>query len=194
MYELLTPGTQVVLKEVLKSSRKTSFDLIGVIHNDQIISIDSRVPNKLVLKALMNREIEEFSEYNTIQPEYSYGDSRFDFLLLNNDKKCLLEVESCTLVKDGVALFPDAPTERGRRHVRMLTEVKKEGYRASMLFIVQRTDAQVFTLNDKADPEFETYLRNAFFKGIDVFAYDSEFVETRNILKRKVEVDLDLRI
>jgi sugar fermentation stimulation protein A len=192
MYELLNLGTKVILKEVLKDSRKTSYDLIGVLHNGQIVSIDCRVPNKLVYKALLNREIKEFSEFNIIQPEHRYGHSRFDFLLLNNQKKCLLEVKSCTLVRDGVALFPDAPTERGRRHVKMLTEAKKEGYIASVLFIIQRTDAKVFTINYNTDPKFGKSLRNAFLKGVNVLAYGSEFVKNRITLKRKVKVDLDL--
>lgn len=84
-------------------------------------------------------------------------------------------MKSCTLVKDSVALFPDAPTERGRRHVRTLVEAKKGGYRTCVLFIVQRTDAQVFAPNDEIDPEFGKALRNAFLEGVEIFAYCSEF-------------------
>ena len=136
MRELLTPGAKVILREVLKKNRKTEYDLIGVFYNDQTVSVDSRVPNKLVLEALKNRDIEELSEYNIVKPEYGYGHTRFDFFLANQHESCLLEVKSCTLVKDGVALFPDAETERGRRHVTDLAKAKKEGYRACVLFIV----------------------------------------------------------
>jgi len=125
MHELLTPGTEVVLREVLKENRKTDYDLIGVFHNGQMVSVDSRVPNKLILEALRNREIEELSDYNTIKPEYGYGHTRFDFFLANEHERCLLEVKSCTLVKDGVAMFPDAKTERGRRHVRDLAKARE---------------------------------------------------------------------
>ena len=190
MHELLTPGTEVILREVLKENRKTDYDLIGVFYNAQMVSVDSRVPNKLVLEALKNRDIEELSQYNTIKPEYGYGHTRFDFFLANGHESCLLEVKSCTLVKDGVAMFPDAETERGRRHVRDLVKAKKEGYRACVLFIVQRTDAQVFSPNDETDPEFGRVLREAAAEGVEVYAYYSEFAENRITLKGKVRVEL----
>ncbi|MFQ6081042.1 MAG: DNA/RNA nuclease SfsA [Candidatus Bathyarchaeia archaeon] len=193
MHELLTPGTEVILREVLKENRKTDYDLIGVFYKGQMVSVDSRVPNKLVLEALKNRDIEELSEYNVIKPEYGYGHTRFDFLLTNQHERCLLEVKSCTLVKDGVALFPDAETERGRRHVRELMKAKKEGYRACVLFIVQRTDAHVFAPNDETDPEFGKVLRNAAVKGVEVYAYYSEFIGNTITLKGKVRVELDPR-
>jgi len=190
MHELLTLGTKVILREVLKENRKTSHDLIGVFYDGQMVSVDSRVPNKLVLEALRNRDIEELSEYNAIKPEYGYGRTRFDFLLSNKYEQCLLEVKSCTLVKDGVAMFPDAKTERGRRHVRDLVKAKKEGYRACVLFIVQRTDAQVFSPNDETDPEFGEALRDAAADGVEVYAYYSKFAEDRITLKGKVKVGL----
>lgn len=174
MYELLIPGTEVFLREVLKENRKTGYDLIGVFYNGQMVSVDSRVPNKLVLEALKNRDIEEFSEYNIIKPEYGYGHTRFDFFLANEHEKCLLEVKSSTLVKDGVAMFPDAETERGRRHVRDLVKAKKEGYRACVLFIVQRTDAYAFAPDDETDPEFGKVLRNAAVEGVEIYAYKIE--------------------
>jgi len=191
MHELLTPGTEVILREVLKENRKTDHDLIGVFYNGQMVSVDSRVPNKLVLEALKNRDITELSEYNIIKPEYGYGHTRFDFFLTNEHERCLLEVKSCTLVKDGVAMFPDAETERGRRHVRDLVKAKKEGYRACVLFIVQRTDAKVFTPNDETDPEFGKVLRDAAVEGVEVYAYYSEFIENKITLKGKVKVKLE---
>jgi len=174
MHELLTPGTKVILREVLKENRKTDYDLIGVFYNSQRVSVDSRVPNKLVLEALKNRDIKELSEYNIIKPEYGYGHTRFDFFLANKHERCLLEVKSSTLVKDGVAMFPDAETERGRRHVTDLLKAKKEGYRACVLFIIQRTDAHVFAPNDETDPEFGKVLRDAAMKGVEVYAYKME--------------------
>jgi len=193
MQELLTPGTEVILRKVLKENRKTSYDLIGVFHNGQIVSVDSRVPNKLVLEALKNRDIEELLEYNIIKPEYGYGHTRFDFFLANEHEKCLLEVKSCTLVKDGVAMFPDAKTERGRRHMRDLVKAKKEDYRACILFIVQRTDAHVFVPNDETDPKFGKVLRDAAVRGVEVYAYCSELIENKIALREKVRVKLGVR-
>jgi len=108
----------------------------------------------------------------------------------NGHESCLLEVKSSTLVKDGVAMFPDAETERGRRHVRDLVKAKKEGYRTCVLFIVQRTDARVFSPNDETDPEFGKVLRGAAVEGVEVYAYYSEFTGDRITLKGKVRVEL----
>jgi len=190
MYELLIPGTEVVLTEVTGRGRKTSHDLIGVYYKGQRISVDSRVPNKLVLEALKNRDLPEFSEYAIIKPEHPYGHTKFDFLLSDGWKPCLLEVKSCTLVKDGVAMFPDAKTERGARHVKDLLRAKDEGYRACILFIVQRTDALVFSPADEVDPEFGRALRHAAKQGVEVYAYCSEFVGDEIILSGRVKVEL----
>ncbi|MFQ5975377.1 MAG: DNA/RNA nuclease SfsA [Candidatus Hydrothermarchaeales archaeon] len=190
MEELLVSGKLVVLKKVLKEDRKTSYDLIGVHHKNQIISIDSRIPNKLVFDALKNRKMIEFSGYNSIKMEPRYGNSRLDFLLYNDSEMCLLEVKSCTLVKDGRALFPDAPTERGRRHLMELIKAKKEGLRSCILFLIQRTDAKVFSPNDKTDPKFGMALREAEKEGVDIYAYSSEFKDNKIILKGKIRVDL----
>jgi len=190
MHELLIPGIEVILRAVVKEDRKTDYDLIGVFCNGQVVSVDSRVPNKLVLEALKNGDIEELSEYNIIKPEYGYGHTTLDFFLANGHERCLLEVKSCTLVKNGVALFPDAETERGRRHVRDLMKAKKEGYRACVLFVVQRADVHMFAPNDETDPEFGKVLREAAVEGVDVYAYCSEFVGNKITLKGRVKAEL----
>jgi sugar fermentation stimulation protein A len=189
MHELLIPGVEVILREENKQNRKTFYDIIGVVNNDEIVSVDTRVPNKLVFEALKNGDIEELSEYNDIKPEYSYGNSRFDFLLMNGNK-CLLEVKSCTLVRDEIALFPDAPTVRGRRHLKELVKAKKEGYRACIIFIIQRKNAKLFCTNDETDPEFGKTLRYGLSNGIEAFAYYSEFDGKRIDLKGKIKIDL----
>jgi sugar fermentation stimulation protein A len=192
MYELLIPGTEVFLRKVTEEKRKTCYDLIGVAYNGQLVSLDSRVPNKLVLEALRNRDIAELSEYTVIKPEFSYGHSRLDFFLANKRESCLLEVKSSTLVKDGVAMFPDAVTERGRRHVNELVKAKKEGYRACILFLVQRTDAHAFTPSDETDPKFGKALRNAVNEGVEVYAYKTEIAHNFSgiTLSSRLKVDL----
>jgi len=192
MHELLAPGTEVIVREVLKENRKTSYDLIGVFYNGQMVSVDSRVPNKLVLEALKNRDIKELSGYNIIKPEYGYGHTRFDFFLANEHESCLLEVKSSTLVKDGVAMFPDAKTERGRRHVRDLVKAKKEGYRACVLFIVQRIDAHLFAPNDETDPEFGKVLRDAAVKGVEVYAYKVDISPAFSLFSLSSKLDVCL--
>ncbi|MEE8323479.1 MAG: DNA/RNA nuclease SfsA [Candidatus Bathyarchaeia archaeon] len=189
--ELLFPGSEVLLSEVsVKRHRKTKYDLIGVILDDQVVSVDTRVPNRLVLEALRNRELDEFLEYNVIRPEYRYSHSRIDFFLANDVERCLLEVKSCTLVVEGVAIFPDAPTERGRRHLSELIKAKREGWRACILFVVQRSDAQRFAPNDATDPAFGALLRKAVKEGIEVYAYVARFIGHKIMLNGKIEVEL----
>ena len=182
MHELLVSGAAVILREVLKENRKTSYDLIGVSYNGQWVSVDSRVPNKLVLEALRNRDIEELTEYSIIKPEYGYGHTRFDFFLANERESCLLEVKSATLVKDGVAMFPDAVTERGTRHMKDLVKAKKEGYRACVLFLVQRTDTYSFAPDDETDPKFGKALRTAAAEGVEICAYKMEISRNFSLL------------
>lgn len=188
--ELLIPGAKVLLKGVSKVERKTSYDLIGICKTGQKISIDSRVPNILLLKALRNGDLKEFSKYNVIRPEWNYGHTRFDFFLTDGLERCLLEVKSCTLVRNGRALFPDAPTERGRRHLIDLMDALRRGYRACVLFLVQRIDAKMFSPNDSTDVEFGDLLRQAAAEGVEVYAYLSEFTGNEVMLREKVEVDL----
>lgn len=188
MKELLTPGVEVFAKEANNPNRKTKYDLIGVIHKGELVSLDTRVPNKLVFEALKNKDIKEFSMYDFVKPEHKYGSSRFDFLLSNSNEKCLLEVKSCSLVEDGVALFPDAPTLRGKRHLLELIEAKKKGYRTCVLFVVQRVNAHVFGPNDKTDPDFGEAFRKALKNGVEAYAYYSEFSGNKIFLKGRVAV------
>jgi sugar fermentation stimulation protein A len=190
LIELLTPGAEVILRETKKGKRKTSHDLIGVYHKGEQISVDTRAPNKLVLEALKNRDLPEFSGYTMIKPEHPYGHTRFDFFLSDEQKPCFLEVKSCTLVKEGVAMFPDAKTERGVRHLTDLLRAKNEGYRACMLFMIQRTDARVFSPDDEIDPEFGETLRGAAEQGVEVYAYCSDFLGDKIVLKGRIKVEL----
>jgi sugar fermentation stimulation protein A len=177
MRELLTLGTKVTLRKAEKENRKTRFDLIGVIHNGHRVSLDSRLPNRLILSALRNRNLGEFVGYDTIIPEYIYDHTRFDFFLTDGNERCLLEVKSTTLIEEEVAMFPDAVTARGRRHVNNLTKAKGEGYRACVLFVVQRDDARAFAPCDKVDPKFGEALRNAAANGVEVYAYKTNISE-----------------
>lgn len=191
--ELLVSGVKVILREgATATGRKTVYDIIGVYCNGVIVSVDSRVPNKLVLAALKHGDLPEFRGYSGVKAEYSYGHARFDFLLYEGSavKPCLLEVKSCTLVRDGVAMFPDAPTERGARHVLELSKALDEGFRAAVLFVIQRGDAVVFTPNDEMDPRFGAALREAVRHGVEVYAYRARFTGDGIVLDGRVEVRL----
>jgi sugar fermentation stimulation protein A len=185
--ELLYPGAELILAKRQATHRKTDYDVVGVNHMNQSISIDSRIPNRLVYAALKKQEIQELSEYTSVQPEYTYGDSRIDFRL-SNSETCLLEVKSCTLVLQDTALFPDAPTVRGRRHVEELIEAHKTGKRACILFLIQRTDAHRFSPNGQRDPEFADIFRRAIEQGVEAYAYTSAFIEDRIELRGRIPV------
>ena len=166
--------------------------MIRVSYNGQRVSLDSRLPNKLVLEALRNKDILELPEYTMIKPEFSYEHSRFDFFLANKHESCMLEIKSSTLVKDGVAMFPDAVTERGRRHINELAKATKEGFRACILFLVQRTDTNAFAPSDETDPKFGKALRNAANRGVEVYAYKTEIANNFSsiTLSSRLKVDL----
>ena len=115
--EILIPGATIILREENNSSRKTKFDLIGVYKGERFINIDSQIPNKVVEEALKLKKIKALSRFDLIEREKNFGNSRFDFRLKNEEKEYYLEVKGVTLEKDGGTMFPDAPTERGRKHL-----------------------------------------------------------------------------
>ncbi len=187
--ELLTPRAKMLLMPHEEPGRKTNFDSAAIYHDDILVSIDSRVPNKLIHEALTNGELEAFSGYRDVRAEYVYGDSRFDFLL-TSPGRCLLEVKSCTLVRDGVALFPDAPTERGRRHMEHLIEAKKEGFRSCVIFVVQRSDAKRFSPNREMDEAFSNALERARDSGVEIMAFSCSVDRSGIKLDKEIPVFL----
>lgn len=170
--ELFVPGAEVYLTEVEGAHRATRFDLSLVKYKGRLVSVDARIPNKVVADAIDNRELKEFEGYRVLKREVKFGDSRLDILLHNElGDKCFVEIKSVTLVVDGNARFPDAPTERGARHVSELVRAKAEGCRAAVVFLIQREDAVSFTPNDSTDHEFGEALREAYKKGVEIYAF-----------------------
>jgi len=191
MRELLLPGAVVLLLESDNPDRRTRYDLVAVETPDVRVSVDSRVPNAILAEALAAGAIQEFLDYDIVRPEYTWGSSRFDFLLENDDGKALVEVKGCTLVKDdGLALFPDAPTERGVRHVRELTRATMEGIATYVVVIVQRSDGRVFAPNDGTDRAFGDALREAHEAGVGVMAFGTRVTREGVDLTGPMDVDL----
>lgn len=190
MEELFKAGKIVYLLEKNAADRKTCYDLIIVKHNGKMVSVDSRVPNKVVQEAIKSSIIPEFEGYSVRFKEYSFLNSRLDFLLEAPSKKSiLLEVKSCTLVKGNEAFFPDAPTKRGVRHINDLIQALPEK-RAVIFFLIQRDDACIFKPNKTTDPGFADALRNAKTYGLEIIAYNS-LVTLDNIhLNQKMAVFL----
>ncbi len=172
LLELLVPGRRAILVERPAPGRKTSYDLSLVEYDGRWVSVDARLPNDLVEEALRAGRLDVLAGYPALRREVTYGHSRFDFLLESPQRPpCLVEVKSITLVLDGLGCFPDAVTERGRRHLNELARASKEGYRAAVLFCVQRDDAKGMRPHDESDPAFGQALRDAVAQGVEVYAF-----------------------
>ena len=189
MKELLYRGARVYLIPVQSDTRKTQYNLTLVDHQGTLVSVDSSVPNKVVREAVDRGIIEPFKEFRVKKAEYTFGESRLDFLLESDSGKLLLEVKSCTLIRDGVALFPDAPTKRGSRHLRTLTRGLTQG-RSAVFFLIQRSDANSFRPNMETDPDFAANLEEANRKGVEVYAYSSRVDFDGVFLGSRVPIDL----
>jgi sugar fermentation stimulation protein A len=191
--ELLVPGRRAMLLERYAPGRQTRYDLALVQLEGQWISVDARLPNDLVEEALDSDSLPSLSGYTTRRREVGFGASRLDFLLQADGRRpCLLEVKSVTLVLDGLACFPEAVTARGRRHVNELAEALAAGYRAMVLFVVQRADAEGMRPHDESDPRFGQVLRQAARRGVEVEAYACQVKPGRIAIDRQLPVHLGL--
>lgn len=188
--EILIPGCTVVLRESSNPNRKTKYDLIGAYKGDKFINIDSQIPNKVVEEALKNKKIPNLVKYNTIMREKTFGNSRFDFRLENGSEVYFLEVKGVTLEDKGFARFPDAPTERGCKHLNELVEAKRAGYGAGILFLIQMDNIKEFTPNDAMDENFGNAVRNAASNGVDIMAYECSVQENSITLNKFVKIVL----
>jgi sugar fermentation stimulation protein A len=174
--ELLVPGHEVWLAPAdldRNPQRRTAYDLALVQFAGRLVSVDARLPGKLVTEALHYGQLTGFEGYAAIRREVPLGDSRLDFRLEagSAEPPCWIEVKSVTLVENGIARFPDAPTLRGQRHMRELIGAVKSGDRAAVLFVIQRDDAQCFAPYDEADPSFGQILRQAAEADVEVHAW-----------------------
>ena len=168
MRELLIPGAAVYLRESQNPARKTKYDLVGVCHNGGIVNVDSLAPNRVAAEFIPTL----FPGATQIRPETAFGKSRFDFYVEDKTDKIFLEVKGVTLKIGSEARFPDAPTQRGTKHLLELIEAKKAGFRAVILFVVAREDTESFSPNEATDPAFATALRKAVANGVEAFAVD----------------------
>ncbi len=170
--ELLTPGAIVYVQEADSPGRKTGWDLIAVWKGGRLVNMDSQVPNKLVKEWLEEGNL--FGDIAKIQPEYTYGKSRFDLYVEADGKKIFIEVKGVTLEEDGVVRFPDAPSERAVKHVEELKAAVGEGYEAYVFFVVQMKGVRYFTPNMDTHPAFGESLLDAAANGVRVIAYDCD--------------------
>lgn len=185
--ELLVPGADVYVQKSDNPSRKTKYDLISVYKGDMLVNIDSQAPNKIFKE--WAEESGYFKNMILIKPECKYKNSRFDFYIETTDKKIFVEVKGVTLESDGVVSFPDAPTERGVKHINELISALEDGYETYVFFIIQMSDCMYFAPNEKTHKEFADVLSKAKRAGVRVHALNCEvtsetvkadrFIETR---------------
>lgn len=194
--ELLTEGAQVWVQECANPSRKTRFDLIAVRKGQLLINMDSQAPNRaagewIASGGLLRAGQAAAGESLTLlRPECRFGSSRFDFYLETTRERAFLEVKGVTLEQDGVALFPDAPTERGVRHMEELCACVREGYGGYLLFVIQMEGVRCFRPNERTHPAFGQALRAARAAGVRILAYDCAVTADSMSLRAPVPVEL----
>ncbi|KZX13093.1 DNA/RNA nuclease SfsA [Methanobrevibacter curvatus] len=184
--ELLTPNTIVYLLPSDNPNRKTKYSLHFVENRGYLVSIYSSQANEIVYEAIKAKKIKELNGYNNIKKEKTVGNSRIDLFLEDEKKKhpdCYIEVKGVTLVKDKTAIFPDAPTERGKKHLEELIELKRQGFRAIVFFLIQHPLGNSFKPNWETDLNFSKMLQIAEKEGVEILVY-----KTINSLD-KIEID-----
>ena len=185
--ELLPPGAKVWCQESTNPNRKTKYDLIAVQKGDRLINMDSQAPNIAAGEWLRSGGLGPVEQ---VKAETVHGDSRFDFSFVKDGTLCFLEVKGVTLETDGVCAFPDAPTERGAKHLRGLIQAAREGYGAYVLFVIQMSDVKYLHPNDITDPVFAAALREAAENGVTILAMDCGVTPDTMNLRLPVLVNL----
>ncbi len=189
--ELLLPDAEVLLERSNNPKRKTRFSLISVVKNGNLVNIDSQAPNAVAFEALNEGKLQEFGLVETVKREVTYGDSRFDLYFENGGERGFIEVKGVTLEENGIAMFPDAPTARGTKHVLELAKAVQEGYRCAILFVIQMKGCRVFVPNREMDPVFADALLQASQQGVQILAYDTMVSEDELVLNQPVPVCLE---
>ncbi len=186
--ELLVPGCAVYLEKSANPARKTAYDLVAVEKGERLINMDSQAPNKL---------FEEWARgghfvpgLTLLRPETTWGHSRFDFYWESGERKGFVEVKGCTLEEEGWTYFPDAPTQRGVKHLEELLLAREQGYEAAVCFIIQMAEVRGFSPNDRTHPEFGAALRKAAAGGVEVLAYECKIIPGEVVMTQKVPVVL----
>ena len=186
--ELLVPGARVFVQQAANPNRKTAYDLIAVYKGNRLINMDAAAPNQVFAEWAAAGRF--WPQVSCFRAEAAHGDSRFDFYMEGGGRKAFVEVKGVTLEQDGVALFPDAPTERGVKHIKGLQACVAEGFSAYVVFIIQMSPVAYFTPNQATHPGFGQALRAAAAAGVQVLALDCVVTETGLSVRGRVPVRL----
>lgn len=186
--EILVPGCKVYLEESSNPNRKTKYDVVALKKGGRLINIDSFAPNVAVGEWLTGGGL--FKNPSLVKSECSFKNSRFDFFVKAENKEIFIEVKGVTLENNGVVMFPDAPTQRGVKHLKELMECVKDGYEAYIIFVVQMTDVKYFTPNGETHREFADVLRQCQKNGVNILCFDCEVTPQTMKIGKQVEVRL----
>ena len=191
MKSCLENGAEVYLSPVNDPKRKTRFTWEMIKINGDWVGINTGNPNKIAFEAISKGKVPGLENYTTIKREVKFGDSRFDVFAENDLEQCFVEVKNVTLKEGKYALFPDAVTTRGQKHLKTLMEVKKQGLRAVMLYIVQRTDVEIFAPAKEIDPDYAKALKEAVSEGVEVIVMQTKVTPEKIELLKKLPVEMD---
>ncbi len=186
--ELFLPGVTTYLEIPENPNRKTKYSVVAVEKSGRLVNIDSQAPNKVVGEYLSSL----FSDIIQIKPESTYGRSRFDFYVETSQKKIYIEVKGATLEEDGIVMFPDAPTERGVKHVMELCDAKSAGFDAYVIFVIQMKGVEYFTPNITTHAAFGHALKQAHQCGVEILAFDCDVTPDSLKIANPVEVRLEV--
>lgn len=186
--ELLTEGATVYVQKSDNPARKTKYDLITVVKNGMLINMDSQAPNKVFGEWVSQGNFA--ADVDLIKPECKYGNSRFDFYIEAGGRKIFAEIKGVTLEEEGIVMFPDAPTERGIKHIKELCECVKNGYEGYIFFIIQMEQCKYFTPNKATHIEFAEALKKASECGVNIKAMNCNVTKDELIILKEVEIKL----
>lgn len=186
--ELLVPNATVYLEKSDNPNRKTLFDLVAVEKGSRLINMDSNAPNTAVGIWLSKGDL--INNPTLVRAETKYGNSRFDFYVESEKEKAFIEVKGVTLEQNGVVMFPDAPTQRGVKHINELVKCIADGYKAYLVLVIQMENVEYFTPNKDTDPEFAQAIKMACNAGVTVLAMDCHVTTNNMEINKKVEVRL----
>jgi len=188
--ELLRMDTEVLLEVSDRPERKTKYSLIAAAKDGAWVNVDSQAPNPVAFEALKAGWIAEIGTVSRVKREVTYGDSRFDLYYEKSEERGFIEVKGVTLQQDGIAMFPDAPTTRGTKHVMELAKAVQEGYTGTVLFVIQMQGCREFTPYRDMDPAFANALEEASRQGVRLLAYESIVTEQEIVLGAGLPVHL----
>lgn len=193
--ELLTPSTKVYLEKSSNPNRKTAFDLVAVEKRrvgkqGLLVNMDSQIPNAVAYEWIKSDKCVLFSQDAVVRREVTFGNSRFDLYVEDKCRKAFVEVKGVTLERDGLALFPDAPTERGVKHIEELVKAKEKGYEAYILFVIQMKEVHSFAPNAEMHKEFADALKKAYKKKVGIIAVDCTVTPDSIVIDKEIQIEL----